>query len=144
MEQNIEINKNLQEWHLMEYNRILTAFSENRKKAVTIAELCRRLKTQRNAIYRIEKGLVDPRLSSIVDYLHGFGYHLEIVPDSPEKVSTDFVVEGTNLIIESDSKKKKTDSKLNKKQSVEMLRMILEFYEEDLESEKKKYHERLH
>ncbi len=128
-------------WHLAEYSRLISACRDNRKNNVSVAELCRRLDSQRTAIYRIENGDVDPKLTTLINYLHGFGYHLEIVPDSLEKteetkeVKPDYNYEydGIPFFIENiNFNKRKIDSHMR----VKILRYLLECYEDDLKNAK--------
>ena len=99
------IENNDSDWLIKENERLVTVFKENRTNSITVTELCRRICTQRITVYRIENGTVDPKLSTLINYLHGFGYHLEVVPDIPRP---DFVVEddGVKVQVEQfDSKK---------------------------------------
>lgn len=63
---------------------LLNTFREMRKQnKISIVSLCEMLSEHRTTIYRIENGEVDPRLSTIIRYLHGIGCHLECISDNP-------------------------------------------------------------
>lgn len=62
---------------------LLNTFREMRKQnKISIVSLCEMLSEHRTTIYRIENGEVDPRLSTIIRYLHGIGCHLECISDN--------------------------------------------------------------
>ena len=128
---------NRNNWHLEEYLRLITEFKTNRKNHISMADLCRKLNQQRTAIYRIENGDVDPKLSTVINYLHGFGYHLEIVQDpmeivedysevhnKPNKNMVDFSIEinGEIVTIENIDKKK---TKMSKKDRIQLMYYLL-------------------
>ncbi len=132
-------------WHLEEYLRLISEFKTKRKKQISMADLCRKLNQQRTAIYRIESGDVDPKLSTVINYLHGFGYHLEIVQDpmeivedysevhnKPNKNIVDNVIEinGVMVPIENIDKKK---TKMNKKDRIKLMYYLLSTFEGDNE-----------
>lgn len=54
------------------------AVSGRKNQKITIARLCEILGTQRNAIYRIETGAVDTRLSTFIRYLNACNLKIDI------------------------------------------------------------------
>lgn len=122
-----------------DYDRFLKELKKTRKENISVTELCSRLNAQRTTIYRIERAEVDPKLSTLMYYLHGFDYHLEVVPDkkketSPAPLTPDLIVDvnGTNVLIEQiDLNKAKTDKSLR----IEAVKFLLSLIEEDLKIE---------
>ncbi len=128
MDKNRETKQNLSD-----YENLIAYIRELRKNSISMAELCRKLDAQRTTIYRIESGEVDPRLSTLINYLHGFGYHLEIVSDRKRPQEVDIVVN-----VESDDSHaiSNIDIKgLSKRERVDLLRSLLECYESELDSD---------
>ena len=83
---------------------------------------------------------MDPKLSTLMFYLHGFDYHLEIVPDkkaepAPDPLTPDLIVDvnGTDVLIEQfDLNKAKTDKNLR----IKAVQFLLSLIEEDLKIDK--------
>lgn len=69
------------------YKSLLEEAVELRKKTVSVPELSNKLDMQQSAIYRFERCNRDPHLTTMIAYLHAFGYKLQIVPDKLEIVS---------------------------------------------------------
>ena len=132
-------NRNEGKGYYADYDRFLKEVKNTRKENISVADLCSKLNAQRTTIYRIERAEVDPKLSTLMYYLHGFDYHLEIVPDKKEKpapasLTTDLIVDanGTNVLIEQfDLNKAKTDKSLR----IEAVKFLLSLIEEDLKIE---------
>ena len=115
----------------VDYETFLRKIKECRKENITVTELCERLNAQRTTIYRIERAEVDPKLSTLMQYLNGFGYHLEVVPDR-EKIDMDFMMDinGTNVLIDQiDLNKAKTDRNFR----IKAVRILLDLIENDIE-----------
>jgi len=134
-------NENSVIGHLATYDQYLNAACEKRKKTISIADLCKKLNTQRNTIFRIEHAEVDPRLSSVINYLEGFDYHIEFAPNKKtiaepekEKHNPDFVTEvnGTNILIENiDINKAMTDRRMR----IELMMYLLQCMKLDMEED---------
>lgn len=131
----MDTNNNMMEtnnpqWHLTAYNMLLASAREKRKATLSVNDLCKKLNFKRSNIYRMESGAIDVKVSTLIHYLHGFGYHLEIVKDQ----CCDFLIEtnGLTINIENYTAKKQ---RLDKKQRLELLKLLLEQYEEDLKIE---------
>lgn len=128
------------QWHLMTYDQLLASAREIRKAKISVNNLCEKLNFKRSNIYRMESGTIDVKVSTLIHYLHGFGYHLEIVEDeepskeTSKKPPCDYLLETNkiNINIENYSAKKQ---RLSKKQRLDLLKLLLEQYEEDLEIE---------
>ena len=129
---------------LATYSEYLTAASDKRKENISITDLCSKLNTQRNTIFRIEHAEVDPKLSTLMNYLDGFDYHIEFVPNNEKTIKEkskkakketykpDFVmdVNGTSVIVEEfDFNQAKTD----KKKRIDLMMYLLELMKQDLE-----------
>lgn len=129
---------------LATYSEYLTAASDKRKENISITDLCSKLNTQRNTIFRIEHAEVDPKLSTLMNYLDGFDYHIEFVPNNEKTIKEkskkakkktykpDFVmdVNGTSVIVEDfDFNQAKTD----KKKRLDLMMYLLELMKQDLE-----------
>lgn len=147
MENTIIDNKKAVIGRLATYEQYLNAASEKRKEIISIADICRKLGTQRNTIFRIEHAEVDPRLSSVINYLEGFDYHIEFVPN--EKAVTkaeqekeikdytpDFVTEvnGRNILIENIDLNK---AKVDKQMRIKVMMYLLGLIESDLKEDEK-------
>lgn len=69
------------------YQKLIAEAVERRKATITVKDLAEKLEIQTSAIYRMEHGhLKDIKLSTLINYLHVFGYRLAIVPDKLEIV----------------------------------------------------------
>ena len=115
-----------------DYELFLKNAKAIRKKNITVTELCERLNAQRTTIYRIERAEVDPKLSTLMQYLNGFGYHLEVVQDQEKAIDMDFMmdVNGTNVLIDQiDLNKAKTDRNFR----IKAVRILLDLIENDIE-----------
>ena len=85
----------------------------------------------------MESGSNDVKVSTLINYLHGFGFHLEIVPDTLEivpgktKDKTDMVIDldGLPILVEHGKIKKE---QLSKKQRIALLKLITSLYEDEL------------
>lgn len=137
MEADIELmDTNESKWHLEAYDKLLSEAREKRKANISVAGLCKKLNFKRSNIYRMESGAIDLKASTLINYLHGFGYHLEIVEDRAEEIKDpkpDMIVEvdGIQIPIEHyDSKEK-----LDKRTRLKLLKLILEQMEAELEIE---------
>lgn len=142
----ISENENSVIGHLATYDQYLNAAYEKRKKTISIADLCKKLNTQRNTIFRIEHAEVDPRLSSVINYLEGFDYHIEFVPNEKavtkaeqekeiKEYTPDFVTEvnGANILIENiDLNQAMTDKRMR----IELMMYILQSMKLDIEEDK--------
>lgn len=116
----------------VDYESFLKKIKDCRKENITVTELCERLNAQRTTIYRIERAEVDPKLSTLMQYLNGFGYHLEAVPDREKAIDMDYVmnVNGTNVLIDQiDLNKAKTDRNFR----IKAVRILLDLIENDIE-----------
>lgn len=71
---------------LCAYQELIEKAAQKRSENITVPELADKLNVKPTGIYRLEKGDHDPKLSTILNYLGAFGYHLEIVPDKVEVV----------------------------------------------------------
>ena len=106
-----------------------------RKKNISVNELCDKLNAQKTTIYRIERAEVDPKLSTLMSYLRGFNYHLELVPDNKfmqDEPTTDYIVDidGISIQIENmDLNKAKTDKRLR----IAVIKYLLNLMESDLD-----------
>lgn len=133
-------NNNGRIGRLENYSQYLAAASDMRKENISIVDLCKKLNTQRNTIFRIEHAEVDPRLSSVISYLEGFNYHIEFVPNEKtetkaepkkRKYKPDFatVVNGTDILIENiDLNKAKKDKRLR----IELMMYLLQCMKSDM------------
>lgn len=100
----------------VDYESFLKRIKDIRKENITVTELCDRLNAQRTSIYRIERAEVDPKLSTLMQYLNGFGYHLAVVPDKEPKIDLDYIadVNGTSVQIEQfDLNRAKNDKEIS-------------------------------
>lgn len=142
MDINIETNdmRNDDQAYIADYNRFLKEVRNTRRENISVADLCSKLNAQKTTIYRIERAEVDPKLSTLMFYLHGFDYHLEIVPDkkaepAPDTLTPDLIldVNGTDVLIEQfDLNKAKTDKSLR----IKAVQFLLSLIEEDLKIDK--------
>lgn len=137
MEADIELmDTNESRWHLEAYDKLLSEAREKRKANISVAGLCKKLNFKRSNIYRMESGAIDLKASTLINYLHGFGYHLEIVEDNKatiEDPKPDMIVEveGIQIPIERYDGKEKLD----KRTRLKLLKLILEQMEAELEIE---------
>lgn len=124
-------------WRMQAYADLLGTATEKRKETISVINLCKKLNTKRSVIYRMESGANDVKVSTLINYLHGFGFHLEIVPDTLEivpgktKDKTDMVIDldGLPILVEHGKIKKE---QLNKKQRIALLKLIASLYEKEL------------
>ena len=137
METIIENNSNNMHEYLTDYVSFLKNAKTERKRSITVTDLCDKLNVQKTTIYRIERAEVDPKLSTLMYYLHGFGYHLEIVSDkaeepAPPDTTPDSVVNvgGKDVLIEQfDFNRAKTDKRFR----IIAIKLLLEMFESDLD-----------
>lgn len=121
--------------YALDYSDFLKNAKNTRKKNISVIELCDKLNAQKTTIYRIERAEVDPKLSTLISYLHGFSYHLEMLPDYEtiqDEPTVDYTVEinGTNVLIENiDLNKAKTDKRLR----MAVIKYLLALMESDLD-----------
>lgn len=140
MEADIELmDTNESRWHLEAYDKLLAEAREKRKEKISVIELGKKLNFKRSNIYRMESGAIDLKASTLINYLHGFGYHLEIVEDNKETIEDpkpDMIVEveGIQIPIERYDGKEKLD----KRTRLNLLKLILEQMEAELEIEEGK------
>lgn len=140
MDYDIEtFDKTETDWRVAACSELLKSATEKRKANISVINLCKKLDTKRSIIYRMESGAIDVKVSTLLNYLHGFGYHLEIVEDNKEEIEDpkhDMIVEtdGIQIPIEHyDSKEK-----LDKRTRLKLLKLILEQMESELEIEEGK------
>ena len=77
------------------YKDLLEKAVEKRKENITAKELSRILNVEPTSLYRLERGTNDIRVSTFLAYLDGFGFTIEVVPNSVEKASpVDMVLDG--------------------------------------------------
>lgn len=142
-------NTNESAWHLTAYDYLLTTAIEKRKENISVIELSKKLDYKRSNIYRMESGSIDLKVSTFLNYLHGFGYHLEIMKDKASSLdvtednatNVDITVESGDLsyIIETfDVNKQKFEKKLSKKTRLMLLRSLLKEFEDELQLEEDK------
>ncbi len=115
----------------VDYESFLKRIKAIRKENITVTDLCDRLNAQRTSIYRIERAEVDPKLSTLMQYLNGFGYHLEVVPDQNSKIDLDYVadVNGAAIQIEQfDLNRAKKDREFR----MQAVRFLLDMIEQDM------------
>ena len=121
--------------YVLDYSSFLDNAKNTRKKNISVNELCDKLNAQKTTIYRIERAEVDPKLSTLIAYLHGFNYHLEMVPDNQimeDEPSVDYTVDinGANVLIENlDLNKAKTDKRIR----MTVIKYLLELVESDID-----------
>lgn len=138
-------NTNESAWHLTAYDYLLTTAIEKRKENISVIELSKKLDYKRSNIYRMESGSIDLKVSTFLNYLHGFGYHLEIMKDKASSLdvtednatNVDITVESGDLsyIIETFDVNKQ---KLSKKTRLMLLRVLLKEFEDELQLEEDK------
>ena len=115
-------------WRMQAYADLLGTATEKRKETISVINLCKKLNTKRSVIYRMESGANDVKVSTLINYLHGFGFHLEIVPDTLEIVPGK-TKDKTDMVVEHGKIKKE---QLNKKQRIALLKLIASLYEKEL------------
>lgn len=126
------INTDKSPWHLAAYEYLLTMAKDKRKENISVIELSKKLDCKRSNIYRMESGSIDLKVSTLLHYLHGFGYHLEVVKDKSPAVDMILETDGLSIDIE---RFYNMNQKLDKKSRIRLLRYLLKLLEEDLGQE---------
>lgn len=68
------------------YARLIKDATDKRKEVMSAAEVARKMDVPPTAVYRLERGANDVRISTLLKYLETFGFRLEIVKDDIEVV----------------------------------------------------------
>ena len=135
MDNNTEnLNASDPKWRLLAYSALINTAAETRKANISVINLCKKLDTSRSVIYRMESGAIDVKLSTLINYLHGFDYHLEIVPDNKNMtdLKSDMIadINGVQIPIEYYEK-----NKLDNRARIRLLKLLIEQMEDEFGSD---------
>ena len=129
------INKE-NEKRLEAYRRFLCGAVQKRKESISAKDLAEKMDVVPASLYRMESGVNDVKVSTLLAYLDGFGFTIEIIPyEKQKKDYVDYVLTVNDEPVRIENNRSAETFK-DRRTRLRVLQYLLKLEEEYLNGEK--------